>query len=91
MKVGLCKGRHNIADVSDYIYPIIVDPTNLFELDKIATTYVLNLQIDSLDLYVTGLSVALVSVINICNKFNINLTLWHYDNTTNNYYPQRVY
>lgn len=41
-------------------------------------------------LYVTGLSVALVSVINVCMRVGISLTLMHYDQTTGNYYPQGV-
>ena len=43
-----------------------------------------------IDLYVTGLSVALISVINVCLRENIGLTLWHYDIDTKEYYPQKL-
>lgn len=41
-------------------------------------------------LYVTGLSVALVSVINVCMRVGISLTLMHFNQTTGDYYPQGV-
>lgn len=44
-----------------------------------------------LELYVTGLSVALVSVLNVCRILNINVLLYHYNRDTDNYYKQEVY
>ena len=41
-------------------------------------------------LYVTGLSVALVSVINVCLHVGISLTLMHFNQATGDYYPQDV-
>lgn len=41
-------------------------------------------------LYVTGLSVALVSVINVCMRVGISLTLMHFNQATGDYYPQGV-
>lgn len=43
-----------------------------------------------IDLYVTGLTVALVSVINVCIRENIGLTLWYYDRNKGDYYPQKL-
>lgn len=48
------------------------------------------LDIKSLDLYVTGLTVALVAVLNACHKLGIVVTLYHYDREEGNYYPQQV-
>lgn len=46
-----------------------------------------------LNIYVTGLTVALISVLNVC-RYNaigdINITLWHYDRESGKYYPQTV-
>lgn len=42
------------------------------------------------DLYVTGLTVALVAVLNACHKLGIVVTLYHYDREEGNYYPQQV-
>lgn len=46
--------------------------------------------IEELTLYVTGLTVALVAVINACRGFNVKLTLMHYDRESGTYYPQEV-
>lgn len=43
-----------------------------------------------IDLYVTGLTVALVAVINCCAKEGIDLKLWHFNRDTGEYYPQDV-
>lgn len=44
----------------------------------------------SLVLYVTGLTVATVAVINVCMGVGIPLTLMHYDRDRGDYYPQEV-
>ena len=44
----------------------------------------------SLVLYVTGLTVATVAVVNVCIRVGISLTLMHYDQSTGDYYPQGV-
>ena len=45
---------------------------------------------ESLNLYVTGLTAALVSMINACHRSNVPLILWHYDRTSRDYYKQIV-
>lgn len=44
----------------------------------------------TLDLYVTGLTVALIAVLNCCRKEGIPITLYHYDRETGEYFPQTV-
>ena len=44
----------------------------------------------SLDLYVTGLTVALIAVLNVCREEGIDVTLWHYNRDSGKYYPQPV-
>ena len=43
-----------------------------------------------INLYVTGLTVALISVINAMRDEDVTITLYHYDRETNSYYPQEV-
>ena len=43
-----------------------------------------------IDLYVTGLTVALIAAINCCAIEGIDLTLWHFNRDTGGYYPQEV-
>lgn len=44
----------------------------------------------SLNLYVTGLTVALIEVLNVCKDWGISVTLYHYDRESGNYFPQKV-
>lgn len=87
-KLGLCQGRHDIPGVEEYIYPTEVDPTDLPGLRHQVHESLRDC--GSVDLYVTGLTVALVEVINYATKNNISLTLWHYNRDTGNYYSQSV-
>lgn len=85
--MGLCAGRYEIP-VREYIFPNELDPLDIKGMEmqareKLAGT-------SELILYVTGLTVALVAVVNVCRELNIKLTLMHYDRTSGDYYPQEV-
>lgn len=43
-----------------------------------------------INLYVTGLTVALVAVLNVCRNEGISVTLMHFDRESGEYYPQEV-
>ncbi len=43
-----------------------------------------------INLYVTGLTVALIAALNVCREERLKVTLWHYDRDTNTYFPQEV-
>ena len=86
---ALCEGRHQMPkEVEGAIFSNTLDPLNIDGLEKIASDKLEGVQ--SLTLYVTGLSVALVAVINICHQKGIELVLMHFDRATGNYYPQEV-
>lgn len=89
MVMALCEGRHEIPQAKDgAIFPSVLNPTDLTAMSQMVHKALSNCS--RLDLYVTGLTVALVEVINYCCFNLIPLTLWHYDRDTGNYYPQRV-
>ena len=88
MNLGLCKGRHEIAGVTEYVFPQEVDPLDVDGLLAQASSAIHGA--DFVNLYVTGLTVALVAVINACAIQQIPLTLWHYDRESGEYYPQSV-
>lgn len=44
----------------------------------------------SLDIFVTGLTVALIAALNVCRREEIPVTLWHWDKDANNYFSQKV-
>lgn len=43
-----------------------------------------------INLYVTGMTVALIATLNACRSEGISVTLYHYDRETGNYFPQEV-
>ena len=89
--MALCEGRHEIPQAVDgSIFGNTIDPLDPNGLQAEAESKLRELDIKSLDLYVTGLTVALVAVLNACHKLGIVVTLYHYDREEGNYYPQQV-
>jgi hypothetical protein len=94
--LGLCDKRHIIKDVDDYIFDdgditFPIDPKGLQNhVVKKFKEIGLNMG-DDLTLYVTGLTPALTSVIRICFKNSITLTLMHYDNASGDYIPDAIF
>lgn len=89
MKLGLIKGRHDMP-VDAYILREIADPTDINAIDKAVAEAMPALVGNAykVDLYVTGLTVALISVINWCLMHGVQPTFWHYDTSTGKYYGQ---
>lgn len=88
-KLGLVQGRHFIKGVTDYVFPYaITDVTDFEYMDLIVHRKLQD--VDYLDLYVTGLSVALARVIDYCHVNHIQLTLWHYNTDFQDYYPDQM-
>lgn len=91
---GLCKGRHPLP-VEDFIYENeITDPTDVLGLTMSAMKF---FKADPdfeksafVEIYVTGLTVALIAAINAAHMLNKSVTLYHYDVTSGEYYAQRV-
>lgn len=87
MKLGLCDGRHPLP-CDKFIFESIED---IFDYKSLRETAIKVLSSDpdpEVDLYVTGLTTALVEVLTagrICNK---TIKLWHYDFANDTYYPQ---
>ena len=88
---GLVQGRHEISEVKDYIFTNTLDPADIMGIRSLAKKSLDFLDKgDSLTVYVTGLTVALVEVINICHSKGVRLTLMHFDRNTGSYFPQEV-
>lgn len=89
-KAGLCKGRHDIPGVTHYIFPQEVNPLDVDGLQVHANAWLeKNYPKDEhLELYVTGLTVALIAALNAAHNFLLEVTLYHYDRETGKYYPQ---
>ena len=88
---GLVQGRHEIPDVAEYIFENALDPADITGIRSLAKKSLEFLSKGgSLTVYVTGLTVALVEVINICHEKGARLTLMHFDRNTGSYFPQEV-
>lgn len=88
---GLVQGRHEISEVKDYIFTNTLDPADRQGIRSLAQKSLEFLSKgDNLTVYVTGLTVALVEVINICHEKGVRLTLMHFDRETGTYFPQDV-
>lgn len=97
VKVGLVKGRHELP-VNEYIFESISDPSDIESIEKQAEDWVLSrfasecFYEETLVIYVTGLTVALTSVIkSVANSVCIHLVLMHYDKATNDYVRQIIF
>ena len=99
--VELFKGRHKFEDIEGCIFnKELRDVKNMYYMqmsikkavDALMKRHGVREYRDiELDVYVTGLTVALVEVINFCSLYDIKLVLYHYDKYTKNYYTQDVY
>lgn len=86
----LFEGRHTMPPyVEGAILHNIHDITDLKEMsDQVHESLQ---DCNELVLFVTGLTPALVSVVNYCTYNHIPLTLMHYNKVDNNYFKQVVY
>lgn len=90
---GLCEGRHEIP-VDQYIFGnSIEDPTDTEGLAvKAANVFASNgIEAgDEVQVYVTGLTVALIAAIVAAKEIGATVVLYHFDRETGSYFPQSV-
>ena len=89
------KGRHRIInnqkqEITDFVFDEIVDVRNIDEMQAIADSKIASISSDRIHLYITGLTVAVITVINAVIKYNKKIVFWHYDRETETYYPQKL-
>ena len=95
MKIGLIKGRHDIPQVQgNYIFeedidPVDVDGTQIKAFNVLSEIKAKDPQ-TWLDIYVTGLTMALIATLNVARQLDLNVTLYHFDRETGKYFPQTV-
>lgn len=91
---GLCEGRHEINGVDEYIFGnTIADPTDTEGLKEEAIAFFMDNGVKStecINIYVTGLTVALIAAINAAKEIGTSVTLYHFDRETGNYFEQSV-
>ena len=84
----LCHGRHD-TPASMAIFPHDVDPTNMESMRIMADRSIPN-DATLIKVFVTGLTPAILSVIEVCLERRIALIAFHYDRTTGDYIQQIV-
>lgn len=87
-KMVLCAARHShpAIDGLPAVFEDNIDPMDFSGLMRIAARKLKGVR--TLDLYVTGLTPALVAVLNVCMIDLISCTLWHYNKDAGGYEPQ---
>lgn len=90
MRYVLMNNRHSHKDINN-LPAIFTEAVDIFDFDLHKKIIHMKLKdCGHLDLYVTGVTQLLVSVLNYCKLFNIEVTLFHYDIDTNRYRSQSV-
>lgn len=92
VNVALCESRHEIPEATDgAIYPAeIANPMDFGVLREIARDSLTPAFVDgvkTVNVYVTGLTPALLSVINYCRECNVKCVTYHYDRSSGKYLP----
>ena len=86
--MGLCQGRH-AAPVKEGIFPRTVNTFDPEMLYKEANDRMPE-DCGRLALYVTGLTVAIMAVVRVCQERKIDLICYHYQGMRNTYDRQDV-
>lgn len=88
--LGLCKGRHELP-VDKYIFEdAIEDPTDMSYMEEVVEEALSSIENPRIGLYVTGLTVALVAVLNVATRLGKFVTLYHFDSKKNTYFCQEA-
>ena len=97
ISIALCEARHAMPEcVTGAIYPNTVDPLDVAGITKTADAFMSEHSGEDVNVYVTGLTVCTIAVVKAAmmrlatDKPCPNLTLWHFDRTTGDYYPQII-
>ena len=88
-KFGLCAGRHEIPQVQDFIFNEVLDPTDFDGMLKTARETI-PADADSIEVFVTGLTPAMLAVARVCFERQADLIAWHYDRDAGDYKSQEV-
>lgn len=88
----LCEGRHEMPANDGCIFATIdnVTDTEALEAEALKRLSVLAEDVEKINIYVTGLTVALIASLNACRALNKAVVLWHFDRDSNSYFPQEV-
>ncbi len=92
------KGRHTIINkngetVENYIFENIEDVKDLKSMYEVAYEKLYTLKKDGgrvVHIYATGLTVAIITIINVVIDLSLELRIYHYDKDSDSYYMQAL-
>ena len=91
---GLIRGRHSLPDeVSLFVFDEDIPQSRICDdsyFDRICTRFLDRYLPDSVAVYVTGFTPALLSLVKICKKRGIGLDAYHYDREKKTFWRQEV-
>lgn len=92
LKLGAVAGRHEIQGIDGYVLNAVENVTDLKGIEQ-AVNASLDKQLvgyDKLDLYVTGLTSVVLAVVKYCYAHDIELSCYHFDRESNDYFEQVI-
>lgn len=94
MKTQLVNGRHEVIHdgrpVYPYIYKQIQNVHDFEAVEREALEWLEANPHDEYDVFISGLSVATISVIKACQAKGAKLNMWHWDSVARTYHKQEV-
>ena len=92
VNIGLCAGRHDIPGVSEYIFTdAISNPTDFASMRQhVVDFFSAREEISQANLYVTGLTPALIEVLDVARERGIIVHLMHFDRDNGCYVKQSL-
>ena len=101
IKCITCSERHLSMPNVKNIFGVQVSAKEMFDFEALQTkaekfikeniSFINGKALDSLELYITGLTVLTTAVIVACNKLQVNLVVMHYDRDSRTYKGQQIF
>ena len=93
IKLGAVSGRHEIPGVQGYVLNLVEDPSDLEEIERNVFASLDNklVNVNKLDLYVTGLTSVVLAAVKYCSQNNVQLSCWHFNREDASYFEQKMF
>lgn len=93
IKLGAVAGRHEIPEVQGYVLDLVEDPSDLEAIERNVFASLDNklVNVNKLDLYVTGLTSVVLATVKYCSQNNVKLTCWHFNRDDASYFMQKIF
>ena len=92
LKLGAVEGRHEIKGIDGYVLHAVENVTDLNGIEQavFASLDEKLVGYDKLALYVTGLTSVVLAVVKYCYDNDIELSCYHFDRDSNDYFEQVI-